>query len=202
MTSDTTHAKMGRPRAFREQDALDAAMRIFWEKGYEGASLDDLTEAMGINRSSLYATFGDKEALFQKAIERYREGPMGFFHEALQQATARGVVEALFRGTVKFLADPSHPKGCLTLQGGLACGAGAENVKRLMIGWRKGGQSMLQKRFHRAHSEGDLAKDVSPTDLARYIAIVMNGLGVQAVNGATAAEMNRAVELALRSMPI
>jgi hypothetical protein len=61
---------------------------------------------------------------------------------------------------------------------------------------------MLQKRFHRAHSEGDLAKDVSPTDLARYIAIVMNGLGVQAVNGATAAEMNRAVELALRSMPI
>jgi AcrR family transcriptional regulator len=202
MAPDTTHAKMGRPRAFREQDALDAAMRIFWEKGYEGASLDDLTEAMGINRSSLYATFGDKQALFQKAIERYREGPMGFFHESLQQPTARGVVEALFWGTVKFLADPTHPKGCLTLQGGLACGAGAENVKRLMIDWRKGGQSMLQKRFHRAQSEGDLAKDVNPRDLARYVAIVMNGLGVQAVNGATSAEMNRAVELALRSMPI
>ncbi len=202
MAPDNTHAKMGRPRAFREQDALDAAMRIFWEKGYEGASLDDLTEAMGINRSSLYATFGDKEALFQRAVERYREVPMGFFHEALQQPTARGVVEALFRGTVKFLGDPTHPKGCLTLQGGLACGAGAENVKRLMIDWRKGGQSTLQRRFRRAQSEGDLPKDVSPTDLARYIAIVMNGLGVQAVNGATSAEMNRAVELALRSMPI
>lgn len=202
MAPDTTHAKMGRPRAFREQDALDAAMRIFWEKGYEGASLDDLTEAMGINRSSLYATFGDKEALFQRAVERYREGPMGFFHEALQKPTARGVVEALFRGTVKFLGDPTHPKGCLTLQGGLACGAGAENVKRLMIDWRKRGQSTLQRRFRRAQSEGDLPKDVSPTDLARYIAIVMNGLGVQAVNGATSAEMNRAVELALRSMPI
>jgi len=127
---------------------------------------------------------------------------MGFFHEALQQPTARGVVEALFRGTVKFLADPSHPKGCLSLQGGLACGAGAENVNQSMIDWRKDGQSILQKRLQRARSEGDLADDVNPKDLARYIAIVINGLGVQAVNGATAAEMNRAVELALRSMPI
>ncbi len=202
MASETNHAKIGRPRAFSEPDALDAAMRVFWEKGYEGASLDDLTEAMGINRSSLYATFGDKEALFQKAVERYREGPMGFLHEALQQPTARGVVEALFRGTVKFLADPSHPKGCLSLQGGLACGAGAENVNQSMIDWRKDGQSILQKRLQRARSEGDLADDMNPKDLARYIAIVINGLGVQAVNGATAAEMNRAVELALRSMPI
>ena len=202
MASETNHAKIGRPRAFSEPDALDAAMRVFWEKGYEGASLDDLTGAMGINRSSLYATFGDKEALFQKAVERYREGPMGFFHEALQQPTARGVVEALFRGTVKFLADPSHPKGCLSLQGGLACGAGAENVNQSMIDWRKDGQSILQKRLQRARSEGDLADDVNPKDLARYIAIVINGLGVQAVNGATAAEMNRAVELALRSMAI
>ncbi len=202
MSSETSHAKIGRPRAFSEPDALDAAMRVFWEKGYEGASLDDLTQAMGINRSSLYATFGDKEALFQKAVARYREGPMGFFHDALQRPTARGVIEALLRGTVKFLANPSHPKGCLSLQGGLACGAGSEKVNQSMIDWRKDGQSILQKRFQRAQSEGELARDVNPKDLARYIAILINGLGVQSVNGATAAEMNRAVELALRSIAI
>ncbi len=71
-------ARMGRPRRFREEDALDAAMRVFWQKGYEGTSLDDLTKAMKINRSSLYSTFGDKEALFRRVMEQYNAGPMSF----------------------------------------------------------------------------------------------------------------------------
>src|SRR5256885_4367807 len=87
-------AKMGRPRAFREDKALDAAMRVFWEKGYEGASLDDLTAAMGINRSSLYSSFGDKEQLFKQAIAHYVEGPIFYVGESLRQTTARAVVEA------------------------------------------------------------------------------------------------------------
>jgi len=194
--------KVGRPRAFNEAEALDAAMRVFWEKGYEGTSLDDLTRAMGINRSSLYTTFGDKETLFRKVIARYSTGPMASLWEALQQPTARAVVETLLRAVVNFLADPSHPPGCLTLQGGMACGSGAENVRQAMIDWRKSGLSQLQKRFQRAHQEGDLATDVNPKDLARYILIVMNGLGVQAANGATKSEMTRAVEMALRSMPL
>src|SRR5450432_2916250 len=76
--------KMGRPRTFREEDALDAAMRVFWEKGYEGASLDDLTQAMGINRSSLYSSFGDKAALFRRVIDRYGAGPIAYLWEALR----------------------------------------------------------------------------------------------------------------------
>src|SRR5579872_4150278 len=111
--------KMGRPREFSEADALDAAMRVFWSKGYEGTSLDDLTRAMGINRSSLYASFGDKEKLFNRVIARYSEGPLAFIREALQQPTARAVIEALLRFTVAFLGDPTHPRGCLSLQGGL-----------------------------------------------------------------------------------
>lgn len=202
MGPEITPVKMGRPREFSEEAALDAAMRVFWEKGYEGASLDDLTHAMGINRSSLYSTFGDKEALFEKVVAHYRRGPMAFVGDAMEQPTARACVEALLRGTVKFLADPSHPKGCLTLQGGLACGSGAEGVRQSMIEWRNAAYSMLQKRMQRARANGDLPRDVNPKDLARYIVIVMNGLGVQAVNGASAAEMNRAVELALRSMPL
>ena len=202
MSSATKPGKMGRPREFSEAAALDAAMRVFWEKGYEGASLDDLTRAMGINRSSLYASFGDKEKLFNRAIARYAEGPMSFMREALQQPTARAVLENLLRSGVAFLADPTHPRGCLSLQGGLACSSSAEGVKRAMIDWRKQALKRLEKRMLRAQREGDLRRDVDAKDLARYIFVVMNGLSIQAVNGASEAEMNRTVTMALRSMPL
>jgi AcrR family transcriptional regulator len=194
--------KMGRPRAFDERAALDAAMRVFWEKGYEGTSLDDLTAAMGINRSSLYSTFGDKEELFRRVMVRYGEGPMSYMHDALKLPTARGVIEALVRGTVEFLGNPAHPSGCLSLQGGLACGSGVESVKQAMIGWRTSALVALQKRLQRAKQERDLPRDVDPKDLARYVLVLMNGLGVQAASGATGPEMKRAVELALRTLPL
>jgi AcrR family transcriptional regulator len=193
--------KMGRPRGFAENEALDAAMRVFWEKGYEGSTLADLTEAMGINRSSMYATFGDKEALFRLAIARYAEGPAAYMREALEQPTVRAVVEALLRGALELLTDPSHPRGCLSVQGALACGSHAEPMKQAMIEWRKQGESGIQKRLQRARREGGLAKNVDPGDLARYISTVLTGLGVQAANGSTRAEMMRLVDIALRSMP-
>lgn len=194
--------KMGRPREFDEQAALDAAMRVFWEKGYEGTSLDDLTAAMGINRSSLYSSFGDKEALFGRVMARYGEGPMSYMHKALELPSARAVIEALVVGTVDFLSDPKHPRGCLSLQGGLACGTGVESVRRAMIEWRTSALGALQKRMQRARHEGDIPRDVDPKDLARYVLVLLNGLGVQAANGATRAEMKRAVELALRTLPV
>lgn len=194
--------KMGRPRAFCETTALDAAMRVFWEKGYEGASLDDLTQAMGINRSSLYASFGDKEQLFKRAIAHYAEGPASYIAESLRQPTARAVVESLLHGTLAMLTDPSHPRGCLFLQGGLACGSGSESVKQALIGWRRSGEAAIKNRMKRARKDGDLAPNVDPRDLARYVSIVMTGLGVQAANGATKSEMTRAVKLALRSLPL
>lgn len=195
-------AKTGRPREFDERAALDAAMRVFWEKGYEGASLDDLTTAMGINRSSLYSTFGDKEALFRRVMAHYREGPMSFMLQALRLPTARNVIEALWRGTAQFLADPAHPHGCLSLQGGLACGAGVESVKEAMIEWRSSVLVAIQKRMQQAKREGDITGNVDPRDLARYVLLVINGLGVQAASGAKPAEMMRAVELALRTLPV
>jgi AcrR family transcriptional regulator len=201
MAAQTEHSKMGRPRAFHEDTALEAAMRVFWDKGYEGTSLDDLTEAMGINRSSLYSAFGDKQSLFEKVLARYSAGPMAFLSQALAQPSARQVIESLLRSSVDFLADPTHPKGCLSLQGGMACGSGAEEVERKMIHWRKGGILQIQKRLQRAQDEGDLSKDVDAKDLARYLVVVMNGLGVQAVNGASRSEMNRTVDLALRAIP-
>src|ERR1700748_2066839 len=122
MKSATAATQRGRPRAFDPDVALERAMHVFWAKGYEGASLSDLTRAMRINRPSLYAAFGDKESLFRKVIDRYVEGPASFVRRALKEPTARAVAERLLGGAVEMLADPRHPRGCLMVQGALACG--------------------------------------------------------------------------------
>src|SRR2546426_4232070 len=107
-----TPVKRGRPRSFDADKALEKALRIFWKKGYEGATLPDLTRAMGINRPSLYAAFGNKEALFRKAIDRYIEGPACHLGEALEEPTARKVVERFVRGSIDLVTDPRNPRGC------------------------------------------------------------------------------------------
>src|SRR5450432_383634 len=91
----------GRPRGFDPETALDQALHVFWRQGYEGTSLTDLTEAMGINRPSLYAAFGNKEALFRKVLERYATGPTSYMTKALAQPTAHKVVEHLLRGATQ-----------------------------------------------------------------------------------------------------
>src|SRR5881397_579443 len=110
---------VGRPRAFDVDEALDQALKVFWRKGYEGASLPDLTEAMGINRPSLYAAFGNKEALFRKAVERYVEGHACHVRGALAEPTARGVVRRLWLAGIDLIADPRRPRGCFLVQGAL-----------------------------------------------------------------------------------
>jgi AcrR family transcriptional regulator len=120
-TSTAVEVKMGRPREFDEDAALEAAMRVFWEKSYEGATMADLTEAMGINRSSMYAAFGDKESLFHRVMERYREGRMTHVRRALAKPSLREVVAELIHETAEFLSTPGNPRGCLLIQGALAC---------------------------------------------------------------------------------
>lgn len=194
--------KLGRPRCFCEEAALDAAMRVFWEKGYEGASLSDLTEAMGINRPSLYAVFGNKEELFRRAMVRYADGPAAYIREALMEPTARAVVEALLKGSVRLLGDPHNPRGCFSVRGALAGGSEADAVRDALTQWRRHGEAEIQKRLKRAQTEGDLAKDVDAGDLTRYLTTILNGLGIQAANGASKAELTRVAEMALRSLPV
>jgi AcrR family transcriptional regulator len=193
--------RTGRPREFDVDKALDRALRVFWRKGYEGASLSDLTKAMGVNRPSLYAAFGNKEALFKKAIDRYVEGPGAFVRESLQQPTAKAVAEHMFRGTIELVTDSRNPHGCLMVQGALACGDTADCVRREMAKRRDASLTALCKRFERAVSEGDLPSGCNPSDLARFVTTVMHGMAVQAASGASRDELQRAGKIALRAWP-
>jgi AcrR family transcriptional regulator len=193
--------RTGRPRQFDADKALDEAMMVFWQKGYEGASLPDLTKAMGINRPSLYAAFGNKEELFRKALDRYAEGPVAYAAEALAEPTARAVAEKLLRGAADLLTHPRHPRGCLWVQGALACGTAADPVRKELIARRKAGTAAVAKRFARAVAEGDLPASADPSDLARYIAAVTAGMAVMAAGGGSRAELHRVVEIALRAWP-
>src|SRR5947209_3799427 len=141
---------IGRPRAFDIDKALDRALQVFWRKGYEGASLPDLTRAMGINRPSLYAAFGNKEALFRKALDRYAEGPACYVRQALDEPTARAVAERVLAGSVDLLTDPRNPRGCLLVQGALVCGEAAESVRRELAARRLAGEVAFRRRFERA----------------------------------------------------
>lgn len=191
----------GRPRAFDTDKALDYALQVFWKKGYQGASLSDLTKAMGINRPSLYAAFGDKKALFRRALDRYADGPSAYVREALKQPTARAVVERLLNGAAELLSDPRNPQGCLMVQGALSSGEAADPIRQELIARRAKGEAAIRKRLQRAKSEGDLPPDSVPADLARYLVIVIRGMAVQAAGGASRRALRRVVQMAMRAWP-
>ena len=191
----------GRPRSFDVEKALDRAVEVFRRKGYEGASLNDLTTAMDIERPSLYAAFGDKEALFRKALDRYVGLTMDFVQSALLEKTAHRFVERLLSGAADMQTDPHQPPGCLTVQGALACGKDSEPVRNELVRCRDKTESLIRDRLKRAKREGDLPADSNPADLARYVATVIQGMAVQAAGGASRAELRRVAETALKVWP-
>jgi len=186
---------MGRPRGFDEGKALEAAMLLFWSRGYEGASTNELAKAMDINASSMYAAFESKEELFKRAVLRYCDKHMTFFPEALALVTMRETVEALLRGTIDLVSKSGYPRGCLTVQSSMAT---SESIRVFLSGYRKQGENALKRRVERAQKEGDLAPAVHCGDFARYLMTLMTGMSVQAANGASKAELKRQADLALR----
>ena len=192
---------MGRPRAFDMDHALDQALHLFWEKGYAGTSITDLTKAMGINPPSLYAAFGNKEKLFKKALDRYEDLRDQILEEAFAAPTAREAVTRLLEGTAERLSDKCNPRGCLMVQGALSGGEECEAVKRDLASRRAGVEALIRKRLKRAKGEGDLPSGADADALARFVATVMHGMAVQAAGGVAAKELRAIVNTALRAWP-
>ena len=193
--------RVGRPRGFNEDKALDRAMHVFWRKGYEGASLNDLTAAMGIQPASLYKAFGNKRALFAKALARYLAGPVAFVDDALNEPTALSVANRILRREAEFLTERRSRIGCMTIQAALAGGVEGEPIRKKLIALRVKGQDALRQRFERAKSEGDLPSDADTADLARFVTAIYQGMTVQAINGASREELLRLSDTALRAWP-
>ncbi|MCT4703199.1 TetR/AcrR family transcriptional regulator [Enterobacteriaceae bacterium H20N1] len=193
---------MGRHREFNIDDALDAAVKVFWEKGYEGTSYDDLTRATGVKRPGLYASFGNKEALFQKVLERYTQRYLRHMTDALSEPTSRKMAEHVLYGTARMAtSDPMH-RGCLGINGALACSTDAEPIREMLIRCRAQGEAALRQRLEQYQKDGDLPESADCAALAAYLVTVNYGISVQAKAGVSQPQLLAVVEQALAGWPL
>ena len=179
-------AERGRPRSFDRDAALRWAMEVFWVKGYEGASISDLTGAMGIGSPSLYAAFGSKEALFRKAIDLYGriEGPE--IWDVVENAPdARAAVAGFLTATAHSFSRPGKPRGCMVVLSQLNATEASASVCAALRENRAQGQSGLEARLRRAVDDGELPPSVDVAALAAFYLTVQQGMSIQARDGAS-----------------
>ncbi len=196
---ETIVAVRGRPREFDVEEALAAALRVFWEKGYDGASMTDLTEAMGITRPSLYAAFGNKEELFKRALDLYQVEKLAYVGNALEAPTARGVARRLLEGAIK--NTTGECRGCLGVIASVSCGSKDSPIKQDIQGRAQAARCAMVQRMQRAIDEGDFTIPVEAEAMTRYVIAVMQGLSVQAGSGASREELQHVAEATLAIWP-
>ncbi len=192
----------GRPLSFDRDAALEKAMHVFWEHGYEAASISHLTAAMGINPPNLYTAFGDKETLFLEAIERYGKGPGSYMQRALnEEPTARRAMQRLLDEAADELTRPSHPLGCMMVMATTNCSVAAEHIQEALVKRRALGLAIIQARIQRGIDEGDLPAATDAAALANFYVTVYQGMSMQAKDGAPRESLLTSVEMAMRSWP-
>jgi AcrR family transcriptional regulator len=192
----------GRPLSFDRDAALENAMHVFWEHGYEAASVSDLTQAMGITPPSLYAAFGDKEKLFLEAIERYACGAGSGSEKALdREPTARGAIERMLEEAAVELTRPSHPSGCMVVMSTMNCSEGSAHVQAALAERRADFEVSIRERIELGIRDGELPADTPSASLASFYATVFQGMSVQARDGATRATLRATAQAAMRAWP-
>jgi len=201
-TAKTPRKPRGRPLSFDRDAALETAMHVFWERGYEAASIADLTSAMGITPPSLYTAFGDKEQLFLEAIERYALGYGSAGARALdEEPTARGAIERWLLEAANELTQPCHPKGCMVVMAATNCSAAAERVQDALLLRRTEAIANVGRRIQGGIDSGELPPDTDAKDLANFYATIYQGMSMQAKDGATHESLVATVRTAMRSWP-
>ncbi|MFC8427965.1 TetR/AcrR family transcriptional regulator [Streptomyces sp. NPDC057253] len=191
----------GGKRAFDEEAALDVALELFWRQGYEATSIADLTEAMDIRPPSLYAAFGNKQQLFEKVLDRYAHARSPLSRDALAQPTARDVALRLLTGLVDAYTTPGKPRGCLTVQAGLASGEDGRAIVEVLKAARDDYRRAVQDRFEKAVADGDLPAGTDCKTLARFLMATAEGLAVNAASDAPREELMAAAVLAAQVVP-
>lgn len=192
---------MGRHREFDEGKVLDAALCVFWRKGYEGTSYADLTEAAGVERPALYSAYGNKEQLFRRALARYGERYLEHFPEALARPTSREVVAHLLYSTADLNTRFPDRPGCFMINGVLAGSDDAEPVRQALIEARARAEAELTERFDRAKAEGDLPATADPASLSAFVMAVAHGMAVQAKAGFSREKLEAVAAQALATWP-
>jgi AcrR family transcriptional regulator len=194
-------APKGRPREFNVDEALAAALRVFWRRGYEGASMAELTAEMGIGKPSLYAAFGNKEELFKKTLDLYERKKMSYISDALGEATSRQMLRRLLTGALTMQTSGSDPKGCLDVISSITFGQDVSPMRDCVVERQKSSRRELIARLEDYQREGDLPADVEAGGLACFITAVLQGLAVQAGAGASVQELSSLIDMALRTWP-
>jgi AcrR family transcriptional regulator len=191
----------GRPRSFDRDEALERAMEVFWKQGFEGASLNDLTDAMGINPPSLYAAFGDKEHLFLEAVERY-EAKRGDECPYADAPTAREAIEQLLTYAATEFTRASSPRGCLMVMAATTSSASSPRLQAALAQRRAGSRACLKARLDQGLAKGELPRGTDTAALADFYHAILAGMSLQARDGASRKTLKAIVKAAMHAWPV
>lgn len=194
----------GRPREFDAGMALDRVLSVFWRDGFEGASVQALADAAGVSKPSLYAAYGNKEALYLAALTRYADAHTADRVARLEaEPDGREAMRQFMRVTVETYTDRSHPSGCPVVAGTTTSDSTAvpEAVRSALCASMRAAARVIECRLVRAQRDGQLSVGADPAALASYFSTVMAGLSVQAKAGAERAALLSVVDHAMQSWP-
>lgn len=191
-------AERGRPRRFDRDAALRQAMWLFWEHGYEGTSISDLTKAMGVNTPSLYAAFGGKDELFREAVALYRDTDGSMTDRALaNEPTARAAVEAMLRGNADLHVRRDRPGGCMMVLAATNCTEKHGDVRDYLARMRRQTVADVEARLRRAQADGEMSSDVDVAAVAAFFGTVLHGMAIEARDGASREQLDSIVDSAM-----